>query len=831
MSADTVGPSPPALGGETSAFTQKDKATGYPGAEGLMEVSGEAVTNAFTDCNRGCMHRIQRLRTDNASCFLAVIFVTMLRKRNIKHDHATREKPQTNSDIERFHLTAEGGTRAQLALSRLPYAFWLLSLLHWLFNYARLPSRITDIQGLNYVPAEMTGLTVSGNAAMGALFSDMDPFGGTADEYFDDLLYSGDMDHAAFVAFAGNCTANGTAADFSTWFDPEVDELQAGYPSPDPRHYDRFMGCQVFSCPKAAMMAARSAMAGVEEPKPLKSSLKRPAVSPWEKRFMKEYRGSRLVPFGCRATFLHISDGTRGNLPGHRKWDATGRRGAIVGYGPLRSYLVMDLQSYLTEGIMVFRITRDVRVFPGVFDLPAVDSMSMQRSLGAVSAVFKKSREAAQAFLTMDAEEKSRAFDRGDGRCSVFAKYIPYGKRVTCPPCNGNRGNHRSNASCYRGRCQGHDLPPQGWAPSGSSGSQGPQPPPAPGPLGPAQYPALPPAPANAAEVWFDAEDGTAPGQIVNVNAVAPAAASPEQGATQRTLQRLGELVGRGVGSAAGPPGSAPAIFGEAVGATIGEGIGGAAGDLVSALRNRMSPTAPTPGSGGASSSSGHTGPPPPPPGGAAGMASEVQNATDWWANCLTDEAEPIAGLDLGLRLRIRSLLKDKALGLLREQNKSAFVAAMKSLYDNGTAEKLRDHVGKLGENQYDKAEWLEMIESVYEPKQKRGTIYFPKGYALISRAIPRSSPEFSSGPAAAALEKEIDSLLERKCFSWHAVREASEIRRLHPQAQFIRLHPIMVVKNAELGAKLEQYKARIVAGGNNIVDGSGKKVDPDGST
>ena len=53
-------------------------------------------------------------------------------------------------------------------------------------------------------------------------------------------------------------------------------------------------------------------------------------------------------------------------------------------------------------------------------------------------------------------------------------------------------------------------------------------------------------------------------------------------------------------------------------------------------------------------------------------------------------------------------------------------------------------------------------------------------------------------------------------------MKEASEIRKQFPQAQFVRLHPVMVVKNLELGPQLERYKARVVGAGNNIVDASG---------
>ena len=121
-------------------MTQIDKATGYPAAEGLVNTTGESVTAGFRDMNRGYLSRIRRLRMDNAAYFLAAPFLALLDAHDIKPEYSSPIRPQSNSGIERFHLTAEGGVRAQLSVARLPYAFWFLALLHWLFNYARLPT-------------------------------------------------------------------------------------------------------------------------------------------------------------------------------------------------------------------------------------------------------------------------------------------------------------------------------------------------------------------------------------------------------------------------------------------------------------------------------------------------------------------------------------------------------------------------------------------------------------------------------------------------------------------------------------------------------------------
>ena len=45
----------------------------------------------------------------------------------------------------------------------------------------------------------------------------------------------------------------------------------------------------------------------------------------------------------------------------------------------------MDVQSHLESGATIFRVTRDVRIFPGVYGLPAVQAPTMMHSLQAVS--------------------------------------------------------------------------------------------------------------------------------------------------------------------------------------------------------------------------------------------------------------------------------------------------------------------------------------------------------------------------------------------------------------------------------------------------------------
>ena len=66
---------------------------------------------------------------------------------------------------------------------------------------------------------------------------------------------------------------------------------------------------------------------------------------------------------------------------------------------------------------MVLRVTRNVRVFPGIFELPTVQADIMASNLDTVTALFRKGRADAEAFQQLGAEEQARAFDRGDGRC------------------------------------------------------------------------------------------------------------------------------------------------------------------------------------------------------------------------------------------------------------------------------------------------------------------------------------------------------------------------------------------------------------------------------
>ena len=60
----------------------------------------------------------------------------------------------------------------------------------------------------------------------------------------------------------------------------------------------------------------------------------------------------------------------------------------MVWYGSLRSYVVADLTNFL-GGNVVLRVTRNVRIFPGIFELPAVAAEVMHNNLSQLTALFR----------------------------------------------------------------------------------------------------------------------------------------------------------------------------------------------------------------------------------------------------------------------------------------------------------------------------------------------------------------------------------------------------------------------------------------------------------
>jgi hypothetical protein len=123
------------------------------------------------------------------------------------------------------------------------------------------------------------------------------------------------------------------------------------------------------------------------------------------------------------------------------------------------------------------------------------------------------------------------------------------------------------------------------------------------------------------------------------------------------------------------------------------------------------------------------------------------------------------------------------------------------------------------------------ILEDIYRDVPRKGSKYFPRGYALVTRPVPRSSAEYQSPAAQAALVKEVQGLLDKGAFSWSNVCEARDVRSSNGSAQFVRLHPIVVVKHVELAQDLQRFKARLVAGGNDIRNADGSRADPDLST
>ena len=84
LGQDTVGPSPPALGGETGAINQQDKATNYPGPGWMDSTTSEDLAKATQDLNRGTLHLAKRVRHDNAPPLVGEAYQKLLRDNDIK---------------------------------------------------------------------------------------------------------------------------------------------------------------------------------------------------------------------------------------------------------------------------------------------------------------------------------------------------------------------------------------------------------------------------------------------------------------------------------------------------------------------------------------------------------------------------------------------------------------------------------------------------------------------------------------------------------------------------------------------------------------------------
>ena len=98
--------------------------------------------------------------------------------------------------------------------------------------------------------------------------------------------------------------------------------------------------------------------------------------------------------------------------------------------------------------------------------------------------------------------------------------------------------------------------------------------------------------------------------------------------------------------------------------------------------------------------------------------------------------------------------------------------------------------------------------------------------YGLVTRIVQPGSSEAKSSPEAQrALVGALDLLRAKEVIpEFGAVREWASVRAEHPDAHVVRAHPILGVKHSESSSEAK-WKARIVAGGNNVRDTSGQHV------
>ena len=318
-----------------------------------------------------------------------------------------------------------------------------------------------------------------------------------------------------------------------------------------------------------------------------KSREARRLPSPWTRRYKSVYRGAKLVPFGSKC--IYLNDGSSRALGRPAKYEPRGRVGLVLGYGPLKSYLVLDERLYTLKGQVVLRITRDLHLYASEFPLHRISSMSTPEEHLQVLDRLTPDEEDDGLGGGGDEKEKPprRRFQAGpDGKCRICKKVVvPEGTKVTCSACRNpsSTSNHTYGKRCRLGRCQGHEILEEQ---QGSGGDAGP------GAVSAGQ-------PAGEHEVQLDAnfvdaeeggeEDdalfGGASGATVAPPAVpAPPPSAPPMnessggggGALHRSLERAAQALGTGaIVTAAhvagiGPLGTAVA---EAVSGTVGEAV------------------------------------------------------------------------------------------------------------------------------------------------------------------------------------------------------------------------------------------------------------------
>ena len=97
---------------------------------------------------------------------------------------------------------------------------------------------------------------------------------------------------------------------------------------------------------------------------------------------------------------------------------------------------------------------------------------------------------------------------------------------------------------------------------------------------------------------------------------------------------------------------------------------------------------------------------------------------------------------------------------------------------------------------------------------------------AMVTRAVSPGSSEAKNTPAAQkALQAAMQLLRDKEVFpDYNAATEWAKAKAEYPDARVVRAHAILGVKHAESETEAK-WKARIVAGGNNVRDSCGQHV------
>lgn len=151
----------------------------------------------------------------------------------------------------------------------------------------------------------------------------------------------------------------------------------------------------------------------------------------------------RAVPFGCRVFFL---DAVAVHMKTDRKFDARGKPGILLGYAQHRAYTVMDLELYKeTRGEVRTYITRDVRLIEDSFPFQELASMQIFKQLN--------------PRMVLENRDQGGAGVLGDevSECFICFKSVAM-VLITCPACRGRRRVHNRDATCLKGRCEGHTV-------------------------------------------------------------------------------------------------------------------------------------------------------------------------------------------------------------------------------------------------------------------------------------------------------------------------------------------------------------------------------------